>query len=163
VLPTGATFTDNGDGTGSFDWTPAYIQNGPYDITFYASDGAAIDSEIVTITVTESGNQAPELTTIGAQSTTEGVVLAFGINAADPDSTIPALTTSALPTGATFADNGDGSGSFDWTPDFTQSGSHFVIFYASDGVAVDSEVVAITVPKCCRGRRTCNRYLGRRS
>jgi len=145
TLPIGADFTDNGDGTGSFDWTPAYIQAGSYDITFYASDGAATDSEVVTITVNEAGNQPPVLATIGAQSTTEGVLLSFASSASDPDSTIPEMSTSALPSGASFSDNGDGTGTFNWTPNYTQSGSHFVIFYASDGVAIDSEVVAITV------------------
>ncbi len=145
ILPTGASFTDNGDGTGTFDWTPTFTQSGTYDVTFYASDGALIDSELVTITVNEAGNQEPVLASIGAQSTTENVNLNFGVSATDPDATIPTLTTSTLPTGATFTDNGDGTGTFDWTPTFTQSGSYDVTFYASDGTLIDSELVTITV------------------
>ncbi len=145
TLPIGASFIDHGNGTGTFDWTPAYVQSGSYDITFYASDGAATDSELVTVTVNEAGNQPPILATIGARSTTEGVLLSFISSASDPDSTIPVMSTSVLPSGASFVDNGNGTGTFNWTPGFTQSGSHFVIFYASDGIATDSEVVAITV------------------
>ncbi len=145
TLPTGATFTDNGDGSGSFDWTPDFTQGGVYSISFYATDGAATDSEVVSITVNESGNQQPTLAAIGAQTTTEGVNLNFAVSASDPDSTIPVLTISTLPTGAVFVDNGDGTGEFDWTPDFTQSGTYPVTFYASDGIVIDSEIVTITV------------------
>jgi len=146
TLPTGAAFTDNGNGTAVFDWTPTYLQSGTYPVTFYATDdSAAVDSEEVTITVTDAGNQLPLLAAIGAQSTTENVQLTFGVSATDIEST-PALTTSALPSGASFTDNHDGTGSFDWTPDFLQSGDHIVMFYATDdSSAVDSEEVTITV------------------
>ena len=145
ALPAGAVFTDNGNGSGSFDWTPNFIQSGSYSVTFFANDGISADSEIVTITVNEAGNQSPVLATIGPKTVLEGANLNFGISASDADSTAPALSTSALPTGATFVDNGNGTGTFDWTPAFTQSGSYFVFFYASDTLASDSEIVSITV------------------
>ncbi|MDF1544855.1 MAG: Ig-like domain-containing protein [bacterium] len=144
ALPGTALFTDNGDGTGSFDWTPSFVDAGSYNITFYASDGVATDSEQVAITVNEAGNQLPVLAAIGAQSTDENLLLSFAVSAADAEG-IPTLTTSALPTGAAFVDNGDGTGSFDWTPDFTQAGTYDLSFYASDGVDSDSELVTITV------------------
>ncbi len=145
TLPTGATFTDNGDGTGLFDCTPGITQASVYSVTFYATDGILLDSEVVSITVLEAGNQTPVLATIGAQSVAEGALLNFDISATDPDNTVPALSNSVLPTGATFIDNGDGTGTFDWTPDFTQFGVYSVTFYATDGVLTDSEVVQITV------------------
>ncbi len=145
TLPAGASFIDNGDGTGEFSWTPDYTQSGSYDVTFTASDGTLTDEELVTITVAEAGNQAPILDPIGPQSTTEDVLLSFTVSATDPDGTIPSLSTSALPTGATFVDNGDGTGSFNWTPDFTQSGIYDVTFSASDGALTDEEIVTITV------------------
>ena len=144
-LPLGATFIDNANGTGTFDWTPDFTQAGVYDVTFIASDGSADDSEVVTITVVDPGNQEPLLAAIGAQSTTEGLNLNFGVSGSDPDGTTPFLNTSALPANATFVDNGDGTGTFDWTPDFTQSGAYSITFYASDGVAADSELVDFTV------------------
>jgi len=55
------------------------------------------------------------------------------------------MTSSALPTGATYTDNLDGTGTFDWTPDFTQAGVFNVTFFASDGIETDSEQVVITV------------------
>ncbi|MCH7879461.1 MAG: putative Ig domain-containing protein, partial [candidate division Zixibacteria bacterium] len=145
-LPAGATFTDNADGTGSFAWTPDFTQGGlSYNVTFTATDGAISDSEIVTITVADLGNQAPVLAVIGARSVTEGALLSFGTSATDPDATTPSLSAANLPPGATFTDNADGTGSFNWTPDFTQAGSFGVTFVASDGVLADSELVTITV------------------
>ena len=134
---------DNGDGTGTFDWTPSYVQTGIYVVTFYASDGLAIDSEQVNITVIEAGNQDPVLASIGSQSVTENIQLNFVISASDPEGVTPILSTSILPSGATFIDNGDGTGTYDWIPDFTQSGNYSVTFYAFDGLAQDSETVSI--------------------
>ncbi len=144
LLPTGASFTDNTNGTGTFNWTPTLSQAGSYNVTFYAGDGSAIDSEIVTITV-NNANQAPILTAIGPKATDENVNLNFGVSASDPDGTTPALTTSLLPTGASFTDNTNGTGTFNWTPTYSQSGSYNVTFYAGDGSAIDSEIVTITV------------------
>ena len=59
--------------------------------------------------------------------------LLFTVTAADPDSTIPALTALGLPVNATFNDNGDGSGDFRFLPDYGQSGSYQILFIASDG------------------------------
>jgi hypothetical protein len=146
TLPTGAGFVDNGDGTGTFDWTPEYTQSGDYDVTFYATDDTgAVDSEIVTITVFDAGNQDPILSPIGPQIVDEGTNLNFAVSAVDPDSTIPSLSISSPPAGASFIDNGDGTGIFDWTPDYTQSGTYDITFYADDTISIDSEVVSITV------------------
>ncbi|HWR81753.1 MAG TPA: Ig-like domain-containing protein, partial [Candidatus Deferrimicrobium sp.] len=146
ALPGTATFVDNLDGTGTFNWTPTFTEAGSYPVTFRAVDAAlAVDSEIVTITVTEAGNQSPVLATIGPQSTTEGINLTFNVSATDAEST-PTFTTSALPGTATFVDNLDGTGTFNWTPTFTEAGSYPVTFWAVDAaLAVDSEIVTITV------------------
>jgi hypothetical protein len=58
-LPSGASFVDNGDNTGTFSWTPGYTQDGEYDVTFIASDGYLEDSCIVHITVYDSGPVPP--------------------------------------------------------------------------------------------------------
>ncbi|MEW5993653.1 MAG: Ig-like domain-containing protein [Candidatus Zixiibacteriota bacterium] len=145
ALPSGASFVDNGNGTGTFDWTPSFIQSGNYQVAFYASDGQAVDTEAIQISVAEAGNQQPVLDSIGPRNVVEGNTLAFTVTASDPEST-PALTTSALPSGAAFADSGNGTGSFSWTPTFIQAGVYQVTFYATDdSSAVDSEQVTITV------------------
>jgi hypothetical protein len=62
-------------------------------------------------------NQPPLFTPIGPQSVAEGQELAFTVSASDPDpGDMVSLSASGLPAGATFLDNGDGSGEFFWTP-----------------------------------------------
>jgi len=143
--PTNATFVDSGNGAGSFLFTPDYTQSAIYEITFYASDGDLIDYEQVLIQVVEAGNQAPVLDSIGPQSVMEGDTLIFMVNAADPDSTIPVLTTDSLPIGAFFTDSANGTGLFEFYPAYVQSGIYYLTFMASDGELNDSEVVEITV------------------
>ncbi|MCI0406569.1 MAG: Ig-like domain-containing protein, partial [candidate division Zixibacteria bacterium] len=144
-LPAGAIFLDSLNGAGSFSWLPTFIQAGTYNVTFIAGDGSLADSEVVTITVNESGNQRPVLDPIGAKTGAENALLQFRITSSDADGTIPLLTTVGVPTGATFVDSLNGRGSFSWTPGFTQAGGYNVTFIASDGLLADSELVAITI------------------
>ena len=59
-LPDGAVFTDHGDGTGTFSWTPGYDQAGTYSgVRFIVTDGIASDFEDITITVNDA---APSVT-----------------------------------------------------------------------------------------------------
>lgn len=55
-LPAGARFTDQGDGTAVFDWTPAVGQAGRYEITYQASDGALTASQKARITIYSDGD-----------------------------------------------------------------------------------------------------------
>lgn len=146
ALPIGASFVDNGDGSGNLDWIPTYLQSGTYQVIFYATDDqSAVDSEVVSITVTDAGNQHPVLDPIDSRTVLETDLLSFPISATDPEDT-PSLTSSVLPIGAALTDNGDGSADFEWTPSFGQAGDYEITFYATDdSSAVDSEVVAIEV------------------
>jgi len=149
TLPAHAVFVDSGNGAGGFVFMPDNTQAGVYHITFYAADGlldsVLVDSEVVTITVTEAANQPPLLAPIGPKSVDEGQTLSFKVTANDPDGTFPALTVLNKPANANFIDSGNGTGGFTFTPDFTQAGVYPVTFIASDGSLADSEVVEITV------------------
>lgn len=91
------------------------------------------------------GNQAPVLATIGARTAIVGVSLAFTVTATDADGPAPTLTAINLPTGASFTDNNNGTGSFGWTPASNQVGVAAITFIAADSSKADSEVVNITV------------------
>ncbi len=146
-VPTNATFTDSTNGSGSFRFAPNFTQAGVYNVTFIATDtvGAA-DSEIVAITVTNAGNQTPVLDSIGPKSVNEGSNLTFRVHATDADGDAITLTATNAPTNSSFADSGNGAGSFRFNPSYTQSGIYNVTFKATDpSLAVDSEMVAITV------------------
>jgi len=144
-VPLNGTFIDSGNGSGAFVFTPSFIQSGIYSVTFIASDGFVADSEVVSITVTESGNHAPVLDSIGPKMVAEGSSLQFRIHATDIESDSIILQASGVPLNGTFVDSGNGAGSFVFNPDFSQSGIYHVTFKASDGSLADSEVVQITV------------------
>ncbi|MEW5795919.1 MAG: Ig-like domain-containing protein [Candidatus Zixiibacteriota bacterium] len=148
ALPGTAIFVDSLNGAGSFLWTPGFTDAGTYDVTFRATDpivSTAVDSEIVTITILEAGNQAPALATIGPRTIAEGGTLNFAVTATDPDGTSPSLRAESLPTNATLVDNLNGTATFNFVPDFNQAGLYTVLFIAEDGLLADSEFVSITV------------------
>jgi formylmethanofuran dehydrogenase subunit D len=144
-VPTNAIYVDNFDGTGTFDFNPDFLQAGTYFVSFLVSDGVDVDSEVVQINVAEAGNQAPVLTAIGGQSVGEGGNLNFVVTATDADLDSLIFSANGVPANATFVDNFDGTGTFDFNPDYVQAGTYFVSFLVSDGVDVDSEVVQIDV------------------
>ncbi len=90
-------------------------------------------------------NLPPKIDNVASKSVYEGQNLNFDIGASDPNGTIPALSATYLPANASFVDNGDGTGTFDFNPDFTQAGVYEILFIASDGELADSEYVDVTV------------------
>jgi hypothetical protein len=62
-VPTNGNFIDLGNGAGSFFFAPDTTQAGVYPVLFVASDGNLADSELVQITVTQTGgeDQPPSL------------------------------------------------------------------------------------------------------
>ncbi len=62
-LPSNAKFTDNGDGTATFEWTPGLGDRGDYTITFIASDSESVGSTTMKITVTGYGVALPMIAT----------------------------------------------------------------------------------------------------
>ncbi|UCC45685.1 MAG: FG-GAP repeat protein [Candidatus Zixiibacteriota bacterium] len=103
---------------------------------------------------TVSHNQAPALSPISDTAFAFGSLLQFSVYAVDPDSDDVSLYAPLNPDGASFLDNGNGSGFFEWQTGPDDMGSHEVLFVASDGLLADSESVVITVldtAGCCVG------------
>lgn len=71
--------------------------------------------------------------------------MAFLVEASDPDGSIPVLSATPLPPGATFTNRGNGEGVFDWTPASGQADVYDVTFTASDGELTRSQLVRLTV------------------
>jgi PKD repeat protein len=144
ALPPGATFTQSSDNkTGTFAWTPGFAQSGSYSVTFTASnDSTGLATTAITVV-----DRSPTLSAPGAVTVDENQSLTFGVTATDPDGGHVTLTaTTSLPTGATFADNGDNTGTFSWTPNFTQAGSYTVNFLGTNpGGGTGDAGTAITV------------------
>ena len=88
---------------------------------------------------------APVLQFIPDRTVIEGEQLSFIVEATDADGTIPSLDARPLPALASFTDQGDGTGIFDWSPAEGQAGQYGITFIASNGVLEDSQRVVITV------------------
>ncbi|MCF7811230.1 tandem-95 repeat protein, partial [bacterium] len=141
-LPDGWEFNDNGDGSGTFTWTPSYDDSGEYTATFTVSDAEYDVDEDVIITVNHV-NRPPVLTAIGDKEVNENSELAFTLEATDPDGDGYTFSDDGLPDGASL--NG---ADFSWTPDFDQSGTYDVTFIVTDdgaGALTDEETITITV------------------
>ncbi|HET9951634.1 MAG TPA: putative Ig domain-containing protein, partial [Candidatus Eisenbacteria bacterium] len=144
ALPAGndAAFGDAAVGMlereGTLTWTPTYDDAGSYPVTFTATAGLATATATTTIAVANT-NRMPSVSAPASRSVNEGSALSIAISASDPDGAATPLTLSAnfsgLPSGPSFADNGDNTGLFTWTPTYADaSGSpYFVTFSASDG------------------------------
>lgn len=151
-LPPGAAFVDNGNGTGTFSWTPGYTQSGSYpNVNFRAvdaTDAQWFDVEAIAIAVNDF-NPAPVIAAIGNKAVNENELLQFVVTASDPDGGVPSLSASNLPSGAGFVDNGNGTGTFTWKPSYSQAGAYTgVKFTATDnGVPIKehSRFIDITV------------------
>src|SRR4029077_11256844 len=109
ALPSGVTFVDNGNGTGTLAGTPASGSGGTYAITFTAGSSPA---QSFTLTV----NQAPAITSSNATMFTSGAAGTFTVTTTGFPT--PAITRGgvALPSGVTFVDNGNGTGTLAGTP-----------------------------------------------
>ncbi len=87
-------------------------------------------------------NQPPVLQAIPAQSGEEGKLLAFSLSASDSDYDTLTFSAKNLPEGAALDAV---TGSFAWTPGFTQSGAYSIRFGVSDGVNTVYRTASITV------------------
>ncbi len=87
----------------------------------------------------------PVISPIGNKTISPNQQLAFTVSATDPDSTIPHLSATGLPAGASFSDSLNGRGGFRWTPATNQTGNYSVTFIASDGILADSQTITIAV------------------
>jgi hypothetical protein len=106
----------------------------------------AFDSMSKSIAVTDTPmNLPPYIAPISNLTKLEGDTVAFQVTATDPDTTIPFLTATGLPTGATFVDNGNGRGDFHWIIAPKQIDTFSISFIASDSVLSDTETVEIQV------------------
>jgi hypothetical protein len=94
-------------------------------------------------------NHPPVIVPVPDSTTTEGKALSFTVSTYDPEGTLPILTSSALPTGATFSTVADShnnvTGTFSWTPVKGQAGKYPITFTSTDGVLITSLTGNVTV------------------
>jgi hypothetical protein len=129
-LPSGVTFVDNGDGTGTLSGTPAAGTGGSYPITITASNGVSpADSQSFALTV----DQAPAITSANKATFTTGAGGSFTVTSTGTP-TAALSETGSLPSGVSFVDNGDGTGTLSGTPAAGTGGSYPITLGAGNGV-----------------------------
>jgi hypothetical protein len=145
-MPSGATFRDLHDNTGSFSWTPSFTQAGGYGPTFIVDDTfGGVDSKGVSITV-RNVNQAPVLDPIGDRSVERGSSMSIFLSGADPDGDAVTFSTANLPSWASFTDFGDGSAQLGLAPPLSMMPTSVsMTVFLSDGSLTSSETFSITV------------------
>jgi len=132
--PPGSKIADNGDGTALFTWTPDFTglfssQNSPFQVTFVVSDGFNLTRQEILIYVINQ-NALPIIILPPPETTFAGVLVNFQVMALDPDKEEVFLNALNLPSLATF-DN-QNPGTFNWTPQLSDTGFFTVTFVATD-------------------------------
>ncbi|MCX4745638.1 putative Ig domain-containing protein [Kitasatospora sp. NBC_01287] len=142
TLPSGLSFKDNGDGTGSISGTAASGSAGSYPVTVTAANGAGSGSATVTVTVTQA--TGPAVTSASATTLTAGTAGTFAVTATGIPA--PALTvTGKLPAGLSFKDNGSGNGTLSGTPAAGSGGVYPLTVSAANSAGSATQALAVTV------------------
>ena len=146
-LPDSARFVDNGNGNGTFTWQTDYYSAGEYTAIFTLSDGDNQLEKDIAIRV-NNVNGPPEWVempdTVSAMESRE---LVFNVSGRDPDGgslSIRAFSEN-IRQGLQFTDNGDGTGTFAWTPGLGRAGNYSATFILSDADTSVEAVVHIIV------------------
>ncbi len=142
TLPSGVTFVDNHNGTGTLSGTPT--TNGVYNINFTASNTSGSPS---TQTFTLTVNQAPAITSSNNTTFLVGTGGSFTVTMTGYP--IPSVSeTGALPAGVTFVDNHNGTATLSGTPD--TNGIFSITFTAQNGVSPNAtQTFTLTVNQAC--------------
>jgi hypothetical protein len=140
ALPSGVTFTDNGDGTATLAGTPAATSGGSYPLTITATNASGAVTQSYTLTV----SSAPTVTSATTAAFYTGTSGTYTVTSTGYPA--PALTESgALPSGLTFKDNGNGTGTISGTAASGTAGTYPVTLTATNASGTGSEAVTVTV------------------
>ena len=132
VLPSGVTFTDNLNGTGTLAGTPGPATNASYALTFTASNGNTPDA-VQPFTLVVSPGTVPTITSAATTTFTVGVAGSFTVTTTGVPAPTIVRTGAVLPSGVTFTNNGNGTGTLAGTPGAATNGSYALTFTASNG------------------------------
>jgi Putative Ig domain len=145
TLPSGVTFTNNGNGTATLAGTVAATAHGVYDLTFTAKNSAATVSQTFTLTISQTAAFS------SPASVTETAGTGFTFTVAASGYPVPALSAANLPSGVTFADNGNGTGTLSGTSSVA-AGTYSLSLGAANAGGTVNQTMTLTV-KAATGTR----------
>jgi len=144
--PSGSTFADHHNNTGTFTWTPSLTQVGSYTVSFKADDGfGGIDTKSVSIQVVHT-NTAPVLDPVGDKTVERGSSLYATLMGSDVDNDPLSYRVTGMPPYGSLTDLGDGTGYILFAPGAgTPTGTSTLTVDLSDGHVETSETFSVTV------------------
>ena len=146
ALPSGVTFTNNGNGTATLAGTPAAATNGSYPITITAANGVSPNAtQSFTLTVNAAAG-APVITSAGAATFSVGTAGTFSVTTTGtPAAALSATSSPALPSGVTFKDNGNGTATLAGTPPAGSQGTYTLTIKATNTAGTATQSFVLTV------------------
>jgi alpha-tubulin suppressor-like RCC1 family protein len=139
-LPSGVTFTNNGDGTATIAGSPTRSAVGSYDLTLTASSNAGTVVQDFKLTITK----APVIKKIPATTAHVGTPLTLTITSTGDDT--PALTEQGiLPAGLIFTDNGNGTATITGTPGAGSGGAYPLTITATNSLGTATQNYTLKV------------------
>ncbi|MCP4252153.1 MAG: PKD domain-containing protein [Candidatus Scalindua sp.] len=103
------------------------------------------DSQLFNVSLSALKTNAPQLVSIDNIVMREGDVLNVNVNSTDIDGDFVILTASGLPSFAQFTDNGDGTGTMAFAPNYSHAENYSFTISANDGILLDSMEISLTV------------------
>jgi YVTN family beta-propeller protein len=147
ALPSGITFTDNGNGTATISGIASAGTAGRYPITVTASNGVGSPAtRAFTLSVTAAAS-APAITSARVYTALFGLL--FGLTVTTNGYPAPLFSeTGKIPPGVYFAGNGDGTATISGVPDRTALGPYTLKLTAANraGKATQSFLLIIQKP-----------------
>ncbi len=139
-LPSGVNFVDNGDGTGTLSGNPDSGSGGIYSLTIQACNSGGCTDQSFTLTVEE----APAITSADNITFTVGQFDSFQVTTTG--SPPPTLNwQNSLPSGVSFVDNGDGTGTLSGMPDAGTFGDYSSTIEACNDVNCADQSFTLTI------------------
>jgi hypothetical protein len=136
TLPAGLIFASNGNGTGTVAGTPS--ASGIFNLSFTATNAVSATQQAFTLTV----DQTPSFSSSSAATFQSGSANSFTVATAGFPTAVLAAT-GALPSGVTFVDNHNGTGTLSGNP--SANGTFNISLMASNSVATVSQSFILTV------------------
>jgi Putative Ig domain len=150
-LPTGLSFSDNGNGTGTLSGTTA-VAAGTDSVTVTATNAGGSTSQTITLTVKAAGTTTeavPTFTSAATATATSGTAFTFTVTTAAATTYTTRVTHSGtLPAGISFSNNGNGTATLSGTPTAASAGVYPITFTATNsaGTTTQSFVLTVTGP-----------------
>jgi large repetitive protein len=139
-LPSFATFTNTGNGTGTIEFNPAITDEGVYTISALVEDGNSGRDTLVFM-VTVDSNYTPVITPISNLTLAESSVANINLSATDENGN-SSLTWNLVSTNSfvNLTDNGNGQAVIALTPGFANAGVYQITASVSDGAGANEYV-----------------------